>query len=203
MNHGTILDDGEDSTADVLELKTRFMREYYAEERYGGASDALLAEEQAAELSARQRLRWAFWLWNVGLAVMVFVSVLPVGFLQLDAAFTESNAYARSLEFYNSETSQLLFWACLPGDTLIILGTGVFAYDVRLKRFSLRDVSSSEDRPSSIPEPGARRGRRLTPSPRLSTSSEHLRGGFTRVRTAYSVDVGSVTSNARGVTTNV
>ncbi|WP_440990257.1 nitric-oxide reductase large subunit [Haloarchaeobius baliensis] len=99
-----------------------------------------------------KRLRWAFWLWNVGLAVMVFVSVLPVGFLQLDAAFTESYAYARSLEFYNSETIQLLFWARLPGDTLIILGTAVFAYDVLVKRFSLRDVSiSDEDRPYSIP----------------------------------------------------
>ncbi len=31
---------------------------------------------------------------------MVFVSVLPVGFLQLDVAFTESYAAARSLAFY-------------------------------------------------------------------------------------------------------
>jgi nitric oxide reductase large subunit len=73
------------------------------------------------------------------------------GFLHLDAAFTESHAYARSLEFYDSETIQLLFWARLPGDTLIILGTVVFAYDVLVKRFSLRDVSIGEDRPYSIP----------------------------------------------------
>jgi nitric oxide reductase subunit B len=94
-----------------------------------------------------QRLRWAFWLWNVGLAVMVFISVLPVGFLQLDAAFTQSYAAARSLAFYNSEFVQLLFWARLPGDTMIILGTLIFAYDMIAKRFTLRNVSKPSDTP--------------------------------------------------------
>ncbi|MFC6723085.1 nitric-oxide reductase large subunit [Halobium palmae] len=100
------------------------------------------------------RLRWAFWLWNVGLAVMVFVSVLPVGFLQLETAFTQSYAAARSLAFYNSELVQLLFWARLPGDTMIILGTLVFAYDMVRKRFTLRSVSTPDDvpAPGTIPE---------------------------------------------------
>jgi nitric oxide reductase subunit B len=101
-----------------------------------------------------RRLRWSFWLWNVGLAVMVFVSVLPVGFLQLETAFTESYAAARSLAFYNSETIQLLFWARLPGDTMIILGTVVFVYDMVRKRFTLRSVSMPDEvpAPGSIPE---------------------------------------------------
>jgi len=41
-------------------------------------------------------LRASFWCWNVGLALMVFVSVLPVGFLQLEVAFTEGYAAARA-----------------------------------------------------------------------------------------------------------
>ncbi len=94
---------------------------------------------------SERRLRWAFWLWNVGLAVMVFVSVLPVGFLQLETAFTETYGAARSLAFYNGELIQLLFWARLPGDTLLILGTVVFAYDMVKKRFTLRDVSDPTD----------------------------------------------------------
>jgi nitric oxide reductase subunit B len=75
---------------------------------------------------------------------MVFVSVLPVGFLQLETAFTQTYGAARSLVFYNSEIIQLLFWARLPGDMLIIIiiiGTLVFAYDMVKKRFTLRDVS--------------------------------------------------------------
>jgi nitric oxide reductase subunit B len=96
-----------------------------------------------------RRLRWSFWLWNVGLAVMVFVSVLPVGFLQLETAFTQSYAAARSLAFYNSDLVQLLFWARLPGDTLIILGTFVFLYDMVRKRFTLRSVSMPSDAPAA------------------------------------------------------
>jgi nitric oxide reductase subunit B len=90
-------------------------------------------------------LRASFWLWNVGLALMVFVSVLPVGFLQLDAAFTGSYAAARSLAFYEGSLVQTLFWARLPGDTLLILGTVVYAADVVRKRFVLR---RSEDDPT-------------------------------------------------------
>lgn len=90
-------------------------------------------------------LRAAFWCWNVGLALMVFVSVLPVGFLQLDVAFTESYAAARSLAFYERDIVQTLFWARLPGDTLIIAGTAVYVADLIRKRFVLR---ASEDDPS-------------------------------------------------------
>jgi nitric oxide reductase subunit B len=101
-----------------------------------------------------RRLRWAFWLWNVGLAVMVFVSVLPVGFLQLEAAFTGTYGAARSLAFYDQEIVQLLFWARLPGDTMIIAGTVVFAYDMVRKRFTLRSVSAPSGSPAegTIPD---------------------------------------------------
>ncbi|MFC7078708.1 nitric-oxide reductase large subunit [Haloarcula halophila] len=90
-------------------------------------------------------LRAAFWCWNVGLALMVFVSVLPVGFLQLETVFTQSYDAARSLAFYNLPIVQTLFWARLPGDTLIILGTVIYAADLIRKRFVLRQ---SADDPS-------------------------------------------------------
>jgi nitric oxide reductase subunit B len=76
---------------------------------------------------------------------MVFVSVLPVGFLQLDVAFTEGYAAARSLAFYERPPVQTLFWARLPGDTLIIAGTAIYAADLVRKRFVLR---RSEDDPA-------------------------------------------------------
>ncbi len=90
-------------------------------------------------------LRYAFWCWNVGLALMVFVSVLPVGFLQLEAAFTDSYAAARSVAFYNQPLVQDLFWARLPGDTLIILGTVIYAADLVRKRFVLRGTEDDPD----------------------------------------------------------
>jgi len=64
---------------------------------------------------------------------MVFLSVTPVGFLQLETAFTEGYAVARSVAFYERPLVQLLFWARLPGDALLIAGTLLFAYDVAAK----------------------------------------------------------------------
>jgi nitric oxide reductase subunit B len=97
-----------------------------------------------------RRLRAAFWLWNAGLALMVFVSVLPVGVLQLETAFTVTYDAARSLAFYEQPVVQALFWARLPGDTLLILGTLVFAADVVAKLRHLRPaVTSDEERQRS------------------------------------------------------
>ncbi|ELZ27705.1 nitric-oxide reductase [Halosimplex carlsbadense 2-9-1] len=90
-------------------------------------------------------LRGAFWLWNVGLALMVFVSVLPVGFLQLEAIFTGSYDAGRSLAFYNRPIVQNLFWARLPGDTMIIAGTALYAADLVRKRFVLRSTADDPD----------------------------------------------------------
>jgi nitric oxide reductase subunit B len=92
-----------------------------------------------------RRLRWAFWLWNIGLAVMLALSVLPVGFIQLEAAFTGNYAAARSLAFYNQPIIQLLFWIRFPGDTMIILGSGVFLWDVAEKLLATRETTTELD----------------------------------------------------------
>jgi len=84
-------------------------------------------------------LKRAFWLLNAGLAWMVFIGDVPVGFLQLETVFTENYDAARSLAFYNRDIVQWLFWARLPGDILIILGASVFGYDVLKKRFVRRE----------------------------------------------------------------
>jgi nitric oxide reductase subunit B len=102
---------------------------------------------------SERRLRWAFWLWNAGLALMVFVSVLPVGFLQLETAFTAGYDAARSVAFYERPLVQALFWARMPGDALLILGTLVFAYDVGEKLLSQRDTATpgTDDAPDRVP----------------------------------------------------
>jgi nitric oxide reductase subunit B len=95
-------------------------------------------------------LRRAFWAWNVGLALMCLLSLLPVGFLQLEVAFTQSYDAARSLAFYEGELVQLLFWLRMPGDTLVILGTVVFAYDV-VKKVLARGETTPGDAPTDAP----------------------------------------------------
>jgi nitric oxide reductase subunit B len=98
-----------------------------------GMAVYILRVTTRVERWSERRLRWSFWLCNIGLALMLFLSLLPVGFLQLEVAFADGYAAARSLEFYNGELIQTLFWLRMPGDTLVILGSLVFAWDVAEK----------------------------------------------------------------------
>jgi nitric oxide reductase subunit B len=70
--------------------------------------------------------RGAFWLTNVGLAVMTLASLLPLGFLQLQTSYQDGYAAARSLEFYEQDHIQTLLWARTLGDTPMILGALAF-----------------------------------------------------------------------------
>jgi nitric oxide reductase subunit B len=68
----------------------------------------------------------SFWRLNVGLAMMVFLSLLPQGLLQTYASFSQSYAYARSPELLHSPLMEALVWARVPGD--IVFGVGVVAF---------------------------------------------------------------------------
>ncbi|MEG0262809.1 nitric-oxide reductase large subunit [Citrobacter freundii] len=67
-------------------------------------------------------LKWAFWLMNIGLTWMVFVSLLPVGIYQSWASIDKGLWYARSPEVIHSHIVETLVWLRVPGD--IIFGIG-------------------------------------------------------------------------------
>ena len=69
----------------------------------------------------------SFWCLNVGLALMVFVSLLPQGLWQAYAAFTHDYAYARSAEVIHGPVMQALVWARVPGDVVFAAGALAFA----------------------------------------------------------------------------
>lgn len=66
--------------------------------------------------------RTSFWSLNIGLAWMSFVSLLPLGILQLYHSVDAGYYDARTLAFLTSDTSRLLEWLRLPGDVLFIVG---------------------------------------------------------------------------------
>ena len=70
-------------------------------------------------------LKLSFWSLNIGLAMMLFMSLLPQGIWQAYNAYTHGYWYARSAEFIHSEIMETLVWARVPGD--IVFGFGVFA----------------------------------------------------------------------------
>jgi len=70
-------------------------------------------------------LCYAFWSINIGLLVMVLLSLLPVGILQTVASVEQGLWYARSAEFMQAPHMQTLRWWRVPGD--MIFASGIVA----------------------------------------------------------------------------
>jgi nitric oxide reductase subunit B len=76
--------------------------------------------------SAEWKDRWirvAFWCINIGLAAMVLISVLPVGFAQTVASVQHGLWYARSAEFMQQPNLITFRWLRVIGDTIFAIGT--------------------------------------------------------------------------------
>jgi nitric oxide reductase subunit B len=67
-------------------------------------------------------LSFCFWAMNIGLGLMVLLSVLPVGLLQTWASVEHGMWYARSAEFLQAPLMDKLRWLRVIGDTVFALG---------------------------------------------------------------------------------
>jgi nitric oxide reductase subunit B len=67
-------------------------------------------------------LSFAFWSINLGLALMVLLSLLPLGLLQTWASVEHGYWYARSAEFLQTEVMNTLRWLRVIGDTVFAIG---------------------------------------------------------------------------------
>ncbi|WP_297095754.1 nitric-oxide reductase large subunit [uncultured Draconibacterium sp.] len=67
-------------------------------------------------------IRYAFWMMNIGLLLMVLISVLPVGLAQTVASVKHGLWYARSAEFLESPTLETIRWLRAIGDTIFAIG---------------------------------------------------------------------------------
>jgi nitric oxide reductase subunit B len=75
-------------------------------------------------------VKFAFWSINIGLAAMVFISVLPIGLAQTVASVKEGLWYARSAEFMQVPAMHTLKWLRVIGDTIFAFGTVALAWFV-------------------------------------------------------------------------
>jgi nitric oxide reductase subunit B len=69
-----------------------------------------------------------FWSLNIGLAMMVFVSLVPAGIYQAWASITKGMWFARSPEVIHSHFMQTMVWLRVPGDLIFALGTFFLAW---------------------------------------------------------------------------
>src|SRR5688572_14429990 len=75
----------------------------------------------------------AFWSLNGGLAMMVFMSLLPAGIYQAWHSVTTGLWYARSEAIVHSGVMETLVWLRVPGDIVFALGAVLLAvYALRL-----------------------------------------------------------------------
>jgi nitric oxide reductase subunit B len=90
-------------------------------------------------------LRPTFWLLNIGLAMMVFMSLVPAGIYQAWASITKGMWFARSPEVIHSTFMETMVWLRVPGDIVFAIGCvflGLFA--VRLIGRNPAQVPASE-----------------------------------------------------------
>ena len=86
-------------------------------------------------LHADKFLKPAFWSLNIGLAMMVFMSLLPAGIYQAYASISKGLWYARSPEVIHSGVMETLVWLRVPGDIVFAVGSALLAvYAYRLLR---------------------------------------------------------------------
>jgi nitric oxide reductase subunit B len=69
-----------------------------------------------------QWLNRAFWCLNIGLAMMIFLALLPAGIWQTYNANIHGYWYARSAEFIHSDVMEGLVWSRVPGDVVFAIG---------------------------------------------------------------------------------
>ncbi|MGF2688494.1 nitric-oxide reductase large subunit [Marinobacter sp. DUT-3] len=85
-------------------------------------------------------MKVGFWWLNIGLVLMLFTSLLPIGIIQFVASASEGLWYARSEAFMQSDILQTLRWVRTIGDVVFIIGAlavtwqvvkGIFFPDLR------------------------------------------------------------------------
>ena len=72
-------------------------------------------------------LAGTFWCLNIGLGMMVFLSLLPMGVVQAFASIEHGMWFARSPEVIHSPLVELLVWMRVPGDVLFSIGAVLLA----------------------------------------------------------------------------
>ena len=104
-------------------------------------------------------LKVAFWGMNVGLALMIGLSLLPIGLLQASASVETGLWYARSADFLQQPLLQNLRWLRMIGDSIFIVGVASLVWFTAswvLRRFPAQPPEVLPVEPGGADEAAAR-----------------------------------------------
>lgn len=86
-------------------------------------------------------VKWACWLFNIGLAGMVFITLMPMGFLQLKDALDFGYWHARQMSFYKEPIIQGLTIARSVPDLIFTAGVVIIGVIFLRAMFHLKPAS--------------------------------------------------------------
>lgn len=89
-------------------------------------------------------MNYGFWGLNAGLALMILMSLLPIGMIQLSASLEQGLWYARSSEVMQTDLIQYLRWVRGIGDVVFALGA-ISLFVAVLDRAGVIKVRQSEE----------------------------------------------------------
>ncbi|HEX8746593.1 MAG TPA: nitric-oxide reductase large subunit [Pyrinomonadaceae bacterium] len=75
-------------------------------------------------------MKYSFWGINIGLLLMVLLSLLPIGLMQTWASVEYGTWYARSAEFLQTGLMDTVRWMRVIGDTIFAVGAFILGYFV-------------------------------------------------------------------------
>lgn len=100
-------------------------------------------------------IRFAFWSINIGLALMVLLSVLPVGLAQTWVSVHDGLWYARSAEFLQDPVLDKIRWLRVIGDTVFAIGVlalGWFVTGLKTGWSVKREIDISDEKYPKVME---------------------------------------------------
>jgi nitric oxide reductase subunit B len=114
----------------------------------------IVARKLSGERNWRERpLLLAFWAMNIGLGLMIVLSLLPIGLAQTWASVEHGLWFARSAEFLQQPWIQTLRWMRIVGDTLFLFGVACFAWFMAGLWTGWSYAEVGEEQPGRLPEP--------------------------------------------------
>ncbi|HEY3412727.1 MAG TPA: cbb3-type cytochrome c oxidase subunit I [Armatimonadota bacterium] len=88
--------------------------------------------------NSERAMKISFWSLNIGLAMMLFVNLVPIGILQLNDSFTNGYWHAREPAFFSQPMVRFFEWLRMPGDMLFIVGGILPIVYLALRMFAAR-----------------------------------------------------------------
>jgi nitric oxide reductase subunit B len=91
------------------------------------------------DAASERAMQLSFWGLNIGLGLMLFVNLFPLGLLQLNDSMSHGYWHAREFEFFEQPLVRMIEWLRMPGDLVFIVCGILPVVYLAIRMFRLRN----------------------------------------------------------------